>query len=269
MSEFVPLEPVDYLVIGHLTEDLTPSGPRLGGTAAFSALTALSLGLRVGVVSALGAGTSLKALDGVPVVKIPSPHSTTFENIYGEDGRRQVLHHQAVPISIENVPEIWRTASIVHLGPVARELDVNWSAAVAKYFPSSLIGITPQGWMRTWGDDGHVVPDKWKSADAFLPQAGAVVLSREDVVGDDEWIESMAHQTRILVVTGGSAGSLPFWNGNGRRFGAPEVELVDATGAGDIFAAAFFVRLRATRDPWVPARFATQSAARSVVRRAL
>jgi hypothetical protein len=29
MIELGPLEPVDYLVVGHLTEDLTPSGPRL------------------------------------------------------------------------------------------------------------------------------------------------------------------------------------------------------------------------------------------------
>ena len=65
MIELVPLEPVDYLVIGHITEDLTPSGPRLGGTAAFSALTARSLGLRVGVVSALNEETSLKAMEGI------------------------------------------------------------------------------------------------------------------------------------------------------------------------------------------------------------
>ena len=44
---------------------------------------------------------------------------------------------------------------------------------------------------------------------------------------------------------------------------------MDATGAGDIFAAAFFVRLSATRDPWAAARFATQLAARSVTRRGL
>jgi sugar/nucleoside kinase (ribokinase family) len=99
-----------------------------------------------------------------------------------------------------------------------------------------------------------------------LPQAGAIVISREDVLGDDELIESMAHQTRILAVTEGSAGSVLYWNGDRRRFRAPEVEEVDATGAGDIFAAAFFVRLYATRDPWAAARFATQLAARSVTR---
>jgi sugar/nucleoside kinase (ribokinase family) len=41
---------------------------------------------------------------------------------------------------------------------------------------------------------------------------------------------------------------------------------VDATGAGDIFAAAFFTRLYLTRDPWEAARFATQLAAYSVMR---
>lgn len=266
MFELVPLEPVDYLVIGHLTEDLTPSGPRLGGTAAFSALTARALGLRVGVVSALSEGTSLKALEGILVVRIPSPQNTTFENIYGANGREQILHHRAVPISMATVPDIWRTASIVHLGPVAQELDASWTQETARHFSTSLIGITPQGWMRSWNDDGHIISGKWASAEAYLPQAGAVVISREDVLGDDELIELMAHQTRILVVTEGPAGSVLYWNGDRRRFSAPEVEEVDATGAGDIFAAAFFVRLYATRDPWAAARFATQLAARSVAR---
>jgi hypothetical protein len=266
MIELVPLEPVNYLVIGHITEDLTPSGPRLGGTAAFSALTARSLGLRVGVVSALNEETSLKAMEGILVVKIPSRYSTTFENIYTGDGRTQILHHQALPISMENVPDIWRKTPIVHLGPVARELDADRPAAFAKNFSASLLGITPQGWLRTWNEDGHVMPCKWESAETLLSQAGAVVISREDVLGDEELIESMAHKTRLLAVTEGSAGSVLYWNGDRRRFRAPEVVELDATGAGDIFATAFFVRLYATRDPWEAARFATQLAARSVLR---
>jgi sugar/nucleoside kinase (ribokinase family) len=43
-------------------------------------------------------------------------------------------------------------------------------------------------------------------------------------------------------------------------------EEFDPTGAGDIFAAAFFVRLYLTRDPWESARFANQIAATSVTR---
>ena len=262
MFELVPLEAVDYLVIGHVTEDITPSGPRLGGTAAFSALTARALGLRVGVITAAAKKTSLKTLEDIPVLNSPSIHTTTFENIYSEDGRIQVLHHQAAPISAESVPDVWRKASIVHLGPVAQELN----AEFPKQFSASLLGITPQGWMRAWDEDGRVTPCKWESAGIFLPQAGAVVFSREDVNGDEELIEAMAHQTRVLAVTEGAAGCVLYWNGDRRRFRAPEVPEADATGAGDIFAAAFFIRLFATRDPWEAARFATQLASRSVVR---
>ena len=41
---------------------------------------------------------------------------------------------------------------------------------------------------------------------------------------------------------------------------------LDPTGAGDVYAAAFFVRLRETRDPYEAGRFATQLAAVSVTR---
>jgi sugar/nucleoside kinase (ribokinase family) len=44
------------------------------------------------------------------------------------------------------------------------------------------------------------------------------------------------------------------------------VKEVDATGAGDVFAACFFVRLFQTRDPWEAGRFATILAAHTVTR---
>ena len=99
-----------------------------------------------------------------------------------------------------------------------------------------------------------------------MQQASAVVLSREDVGGDDELIEYMAGHTKVLAVTEASAGCVLYWHGDRRRFRAPVVKEVDATGAGDIFAAAFFTRLFSTRDPWEAARFATLLASHSVTR---
>lgn len=262
MFDIAHLESVDYLVIGHITEDITSAGPRLGGTATFSSLTARALGFRVGIVTAVSEKTSLKTLEGISIVNISSQHTTTFENIYTDDGRKQILHHQAKMISFEDVPDVWRKASIIHLGPVAQEIGDQWP----KDFSNSTLGITPQGWMRTWNGDGHVASCEWKSSETFLPQAGAVVISREDAGGDEELIEDMARQTRVLAVTESSAGSVLYWNGDRRRFRAPDVREVDATGAGDIYATAFFIRLFQTRDPWEAARFATQLAARSVTR---
>lgn len=262
MLSLVPLEPVDYLAIGHLTEDMTSAGPRLGGTAAFAALTARAFGLRTGIITSVGESTSLHELQGIPVLRVPTEHSTTFENIRTPAGRKQIVRRQASKITLESLPDAWRKASIVHLGPVAQELEPESAGA----FPSSMLGITPQGWMRTWDEHGNVTNCDWTSAAAVLPRAGAVVISREDVHGDEDVIHAMAQQTRILVVTEGAAGSVLYWNGDSRRFRAPSVVEVDDVGAGDIFAAALFIRLYMTRDPWEAARFATLLAARSVTR---
>jgi sugar/nucleoside kinase (ribokinase family) len=265
MLDLVPLEPVDYLVIGHLTEDILPTGTRLGGTALYAALTARAFGLRVGIVTSVGEQTSLEALQGIPVLRVPAKQSTRFENLRTPGGRRQIITSQASPITLESLPDAWMKVPILHLGPVAQEFDAQAAAAVS----ASMLGITPQGWMRTWGADGRVAPSEWRGADVLLPKAGAVAISREDVGDDEDVIHRMAHNTRVLAVTEGAAGAVLYWNGDSRRFRAPVVEEVDDVGAGDIFAAALFIRLYLTRDPWEAARFATLLAARSVARHGL
>ncbi|MBI3162559.1 MAG: ribokinase [Chloroflexi bacterium] len=262
MLELVSLQPVDYLAVGHVAVDVTPAGMQLGGTVSYSALTARVLGMRVGVVTSSGNDAPLQALDGIHIVNIPSEHSTTFENINTESGRRQILHHQAAPILLAHIPQVWRSAPIIHLAPIASEID----SSLAESLSGSLLGITPQGWMRRWDEKGRVESKAWANSGQALRQAGAVVISVEDIRRDFEIVEEMAHHTRILCVTEGEAGAVLYWNGDRRRFRPLAVKEVDATGAGDIFAAAFFVRLYSTRDPWEAARFATQLAARSVTR---
>lgn len=262
MLPLAPLQPVDYLVVGHIAMDITPNGLRLGGTAAYAGLTARALGLRVGIVTSHGPKAILDALSGIPLVSIPSEHSTTFENIKTENGRIQILHHRAEPLRLEHIPEVWRQTPIIHLAPIAREIDIE----LAGQLPESMIGITAQGWMRTWDENGRVAACEWENSEQALRHAGGVVFSADDVNRNLEQVESMAHQTRLLCLTEAEAGSVLYWNGDRRRFRAPAVNEVDSTGAGDIFAAAFFVRLQDTRDPWEAARFATQLASRSIAR---
>ena len=262
MHSLTPLEPIDYLVIGHLTRDLTPQGPQLGGTAAFSGLTALALGLRVGVVTSWGAELPLGPMRQIPVISYPSDTSTTFENIYTETGRVQILHFVAPSLDYFMVPEPWRNAPIVHLGPVAQEVE----PGLVRRFPTALLGLTPQGWLRAWDSKGHVSPSEWPEATFMLGAAGATVLSVEDVNNDEERLEEMAASCRILAVTEAYEGARVYWNGDVRRFRPPALQELDATGAGDVFAAAFFSRLYTTRDPWEAGRFATALSAISVTR---
>jgi hypothetical protein len=235
MQNLAPLEEIDYLVVGHITQDLTPQGPRMGGTATFSALTAGALGMRVGIVTSWGEELPSDRLSQIAVINFPTESSTTFENIYTPQGRIQILHHVAPTLAYHHIPETWRRTPILHLGPVAQEVE----PGIVRHSSSSLIGLTPQGWLRAWDEKGHVYACEWPEASFALQQAGA------------------------------SHGSRLYWNGDIRRFRPPPVLEVDATGAGDIYAAAFFIRLYLTRDPWEAARFATQLSAYSVTRTGL
>ncbi|HEY9078330.1 MAG TPA: PfkB family carbohydrate kinase [Anaerolineaceae bacterium] len=260
-----PIEPIDYLLIGHITQDLIPAGFRLGGTVSFSSLTALSLGLRVGIVTSCREDLAFPELDGITVVGAPSEYSTTFENIQTTSGRVQYLHHRAANLDLSLVPETWRNAPIVHLGPVDQEVDPN----LVRAFPNAIVGLTPQGWLRSWDSKGRVHFSEWPEAPFVLSHASAAVLSIEDIHGDESYVEEFASSARILVVTEGPNGARLYWNGDVRRFRPPKMHEVDPTGAGDIFAAAFFSRLSMTRDPWEAARFATNLAAYSVTRTGL
>ena len=262
MHQILPLQPIDYLIIGHLAVDRTSNGLQLGGTATYAGLTAQALGLRVGIVTSWGTEIPVGPLATIPIVSFPSEHSTTFENVYTPDGRIQYLHSIAAPIHLNVIPDPWKNAAIVHLCPIAQEVD----PSLVRNFPTALIGVTPQGWLRTWDASNRVRSTEWPEAAFVLQRAGAAVVSIEDIEHDKSRIDEMAAACRVLAVTEGANGTRLYWNGDIRRFRPPDVNEIDATGAGDIFATAFFIRLFTTRDPWEAARFATILAANSVTR---
>lgn len=265
MPVYKTLEPVDYLTIGHVTYDITPGGKTPGGTVLYSALTARALGLRVGVVTTCEENYAFPDMDGITFFSHPSETTTTFENIYTPEGRIQMLHHVADALDLSAVPEIWRSTPIVHLAPVAREVD----PTLARSFSHSTVCVTPQGFMRAWDSAGRVTSAEWPEGSFVLENSSIAVLSIEDINGDETRIEEMLRSIRILAVTEGAEGARIYWNGDVRHFPAPQVEEVESTGAGDIFAACFFARYQTTRDPWAAARFAVQLASRSVTRRGM
>ncbi len=258
-----PSPPIDYLVVGHVTQDVTPAGLTLGGTAIYASRTALALGCRVALVTSVAADLPLdQALTGVDIVRLPAQTTTTFENVCTPTGRRQILHARANPLDLSAVPPAWRKPKIVHLGPLADECDPH----LIEGFPDSLIGVTPQGWTRQWDAQGHVSPGPWSGAARWLPRVDAAVLSREDVRDAQSLAADWARWAPILVVTDGPQGCVVYAEGRQRRIPVTPRPDVDPTGAGDVFAAAFFVRLQRTGDPWRAARAANAVAALSVGR---
>jgi sugar/nucleoside kinase (ribokinase family) len=253
---------IDYLLIGHVSTDLTPDGPKPGGAVTFASRVAHVLGYKTAVLTSAAPDYDFDAAlpDGVEVVSIPSPATTVFENVYTPEGdRTQTIHSQAGIIRSEHVPEAWRSAKIVHLAPIADEIEVD----VARVFSGSVIGMTPQGWLRGWDKAGKVVARRAPFTAELLPLVSAAVASEEDLVAADQ-VERASVIVPVVAVTDGSRGCRVYFRGEMRRFMPPTVQSVDATGAGDTFATAFFIRLYETRDPWEAARFANLLAAHSV-----
>jgi sugar/nucleoside kinase (ribokinase family) len=265
MKNSAPIEPIDYLVIGHVTQDLTANGPILGGTASYSSLTARAIGLRVGVVTACRSDLEMPELDGIAISAYEADVNTTFENIHTPTGRIQYIHNHAPVLDISMVPETWRRAPIVHFGPVDQEID----SSLVRGFSNSFVGMTLQGMLRSWDGNKRVHYGEWPESNFFLSNVSAACLSIEDIEGNESRIEEMVASVRVLAVTEGPAGARIYWNGDMRHFTPPKMNVVDEVGAGDIFATAFFIRLYSTRDPWEAARFATQIASRSVTRQGL
>ena len=269
---------INFLAVGNLTHDTTPDGFRLGGTVSFAAVTAQRLGWRPGILTRAAldgleprlpdtpggavrtTGLPGTPLAGIPVHAQPSPVTTTFTNVYGPAGRTQYITAVADPVTPDCLPPEWANPPAVMLGSIARELPPHW----ATMFPNSLMGIAPQGLMRSWDADGLVRHGRWENAGLFLRRADAIFLSREDVDGDEAYLGELAGQCRLLVVTDGYHGATVYANGAATAVPPRRAVEVDPTGAGDVFATSFLIRYAETGDPVAAARFANVVASMSV-----
>ena len=257
---------IDYLAVGHVSDDIVIKGDvelrTTGGTVAFSSEVAHALGLRAAVLTSSAPSFDLAAaLPNSIVVNVPSAETTTFSNIYYPEGRKQVVHALADWVSAESLPPQWADTRIAHLGPITTQIDPN---LVLAFSEQTLIGITPQGWMRRWGDDGEVHAIRMMATDILLPNATATVIGQEDLL-DDAQLVQMRELSKLLVMTRNAKGCVVFEGDNVYHIPAPKVIEDNPTGAGDIFATAFFIKLQQTGGNSVEAaKFANLVAATSV-----
>tara|TARA_B110000014_G_scaffold262548_1_gene256775 strand:+ start:786 stop:1652 length:867 start_codon:yes stop_codon:yes gene_type:complete len=259
---------IDYLMLGSITRDVSASGKySLGGTASYSGLMANTLGSRVGIVSSMSADLNLLPLEknGILVARQHSDVTTEYQNIYTDAGRVQYLRKRASSLTFDSVPARWLTAPIVHIGPLANDID----QSIIHQFSDAFVGITLQGWLRKWDYDGRIIRSAFPKLTEVISKADAIVLSIEDVDGDWDYIERCAAVSKVLVITESDKGATVFGGGKRHQFQAPNVVMKDSTGAGDIFASVFFVLYYRTEDYRLAARLAVKIASDSVTREGL
>lgn len=275
----------DYLLIGHITADLLDDGRvQLGGTALYSGLAAAHMGANVAILTRGKYGGKIAGMD-VPgleeyadrlqIVVQDADVPTTFTNQYMGTRRTQQIRHWAGPIDMRGLPPHWGNAKIVHLGPVADELDPRRITGIT----SGFLGVTPQGWMRDWPRErGGMV----KHAPLRLPvdlvnRLDSAIVSDEEIFHARDLIERVGER-RMSVITRGPQGATILHSVAkvadampGEKFYRSvdipgiNVKVKSLTGAGDVFAAAFFMKAsEKTSSALEAGRFANAVAALSL-----
>ena len=251
----------DFLILGRLVLDATDEGLRPGGAVFYASHAASRLGQRTGIITNGRPDHDVAAaLPPDAALQTVGCATTVFENHYTLQGRWQRVRGAGPPISRADVPQAWQAAAVALIAPVFNDVDQD----VVGVFRHSLVGVAPQGWMRSADRTGLVTRTAWTQARAAVSAADAVVLSIEDLGGDEEQVRQMADVARLLVVTEGAAGCRVFIRGTPHQVPGFAAQEREPTGAGDVFAAAFVIRLAECGDPLTAAVFANAVAAGSV-----
>jgi len=247
-------ETPEFVAVGHVTHDLVNGEIRLGGAALYASVTASRLGKRAALFTSFGRDfQGEEVLQGIPACTVGAEQTSTFRNVYAGAERVQMVYGIADPLRVEDFPLAWGRAGIVYLCPVLHEVPV----AMVERLPGVLLGVAPQGWMRTWDGEGRIRARRWEGFHSLLPRARCLVASEKDIEGNEDLVDIFRSLTPIVVITLAERGSMIYLADRTIEMGAYPAKEVDPTGAGDCFGAAFLIRLLETGDVLDAARFAS------------
>jgi len=256
----VSAEIPEFLAVGHVCLDVVHDrlqgvdAVRPGGTVSYGGLTSRNLGLATAAVTSSAGYRFDEILPGLAVHNVPADETTVFHNCYGAEGRRQALTGRATDIVQSDVPAAWRSSRIVLLGPLTGELPVD----AGEWFRDSLVGAVAQGWLRAWDGEGRVsiaVP-----AGATPLGLDLLVISEADAPAED--VARLGRTARFVALTRAERGVRLRVGAEWHDIPAvPARRVIDPTGAGDVWAAAYLIRYSETGNPFKAARFASAAGA--------
>jgi sugar/nucleoside kinase (ribokinase family) len=252
------------VVVGNVVEDRAAGGWTPGGPSLYSARTAAALGVGVTLVTCLPPDFTRDALCGLDITAVRSALAPRYANAYAPDGSRsqQLL---APGEDIAALPDL-SGADAVILAPAYHELDALLERPASLAQPAGcLFAIALQGLLRSVDGAGNVRPrnDPLTAARSVPPGAFAF-FSDEDTPAPDALAAALARQGATAVLTRGYRGATIYRPGRVDAYQPVPASAADPTGAGDVFATAFVVRMIETRDMDQAARFALAAGALAV-----
>ncbi|MFB0544346.1 MAG: carbohydrate kinase family protein [Asgard group archaeon] len=252
----------------------------LGGPPAYAGLTTVKLGASVGIVSVVGKDfpeeylhfLASKNID-ISGVNKRGDHSTKFVHNYTRNGERfSKLITTAEEINKKDIPEIYLKARSFLISPVMHEISPDFISWLRKSVGKRpLIGVDPQGFLRMINPDGTVYLECLIDFDEIMRYADILSPSEEEAFAItkikrnnlDEIINVLKKKQKgIFLITRGSEGSIVIDIKERKKtvFKIPPCKpkkVVDTTGAGDAFLAAFIIKHLWSEDVLQSARVAS------------
>jgi sugar/nucleoside kinase (ribokinase family) len=234
------------LVVGSVTRDLEDRGggvrERPGGVVHYAGLALLRLGARVRVVTRLNPNDADLVAplrrEGAEIRALESRFTTTYRNDYSGPVDHHELLKTSDPIAAKDVPEEWRRADLIQLGPLHRQdLEPEVVGCV-----SGLVGLDLQGLVRRQARGGVELAPNPKLGD-FLARVQVVHANDSEVeaAGAGEPLIRFVehHGVREMIVTHGPRGARILAEGRSVEIPARPTAGHHLVGAGDVFLATY------------------------------
>lgn len=179
---------------------------------------------------------------------------------YRQDRRKLTLEHfpqgeVIFPSSAERSPDI------LMITPIYYELSEQTILQLHAYYPTALISCDPQGWCRQKNTQTNEIEiKKWIPSPEFLSAASIIKLSVEDLFHSSNndfegFISYITSHKVLLILTKGIHGNISFVPDHNSDTvtcfftpALPVTELVDTTGAGDVWLTVFTILYYNTKN---------------------
>ncbi len=266
----------DVCAVGHVTWDVITVDGEVrktmpGGAVYYVSLALRRLGRKVAVVTKMASEDALALLSAlrreeIEVSCLLSPATGVFENLYSKESpdlRTQKVTRLAAPFHPPDLGDV--RARLFHLGPLThRDMRLDFLTEVST---RGEVSLDVQGLVRKAERD-VVRPTGWAEKAEGLACVSVLKADEHEarLLSGESDPERAAQRLadlgpREVIITFGRRGSLIF--SEGRLHHIPPVpprRVVDPTGCGDTYVAAYLHRRMQSDDPGRAGRFAATAA---------
>lgn len=257
---------MSFLVIGNITKDKLIINDRAiycFGGASYAAITASKLGYNPSILTrgnyTIDNWRNFLEKDGIKVIIQKDRNVTSFINDYSDCQRKQRL----LECTRKIIFDIPFNFDIIHLNPMYQEIDANLVNKARK--KCKFLSLDVQGLVRNSKGE-EVVSKFWDERDEYLGTIDFLKIGKEEInlVSKKRNFKRICEDlkssgAKIVALTLGKRGSI-IYGEEMHKIPAYVTEVVDETGAGDVYGASYAIRYYETKDEVISGLFASASA---------